>query len=267
MIPADSPLFTASNRSFKWGDGVFETMKVHRGKILLEELHLERLAASLTLLQMDASPFDVSLVRKQVLALCSQNDCTSLARVRLGIYRIEGSACGYVIEAQPALPEVNEWKEDFVIDMYPFARKSMDAFASLKSANFLPYVLAGLYAGEKGWDDAVVLNAANKIADTSKANIFYVRDQEFYTPALNQGCINGVMRRFLVENLHKHQFPVHQVEVDEQDLMDADEIFLTNAVYGMRGISRFRNKKFSSELSASIYNKLVKPLFEDQTPA
>ncbi len=207
------PLFNAGNRGFRYGDGLFETMKVYRGKILLESFHFERLLLGLKMLQIKNCSNAVYLA-SLVSELCTKNKCIDLARVRLAVFRNEQGNAEFVIEAFPLLPDVNQWDEKgLTIDIYPFARKSPDAFSSLKTANFLPYVLAEIFAKERGLDDAVVLNAFNLLCDASKANIFLVRHKEIFTPALYQGCVSGVMRRFLLDELKLNGYRVHQGEV------------------------------------------------------
>src|SRR5579875_3195397 len=223
----NQPLFTPQNRSFRYGDGVFETMKVYQGKILLEEFHFERLFLSLQLLQIENS-LEASQLSSLVLELCQKNNCLSLSRIRLAAYRNENNSAEFVIEAFPIPDEFIQLNESgFAIDIYPYARKSMDAFSNVKTANFLPYVMAERFAKEKNLDDSIVLNGNNHLADTSKANIFLIKDGEIFTPALHQGCINGVMRRFLLEELKRLKFAVHQKELSEQELVEADEVFLT----------------------------------------
>lgn len=260
LVTATTPLFTAQNRSFKYGDGVFETIKVCNGKIPLAELHVQRLLASLQLLKINSS-FNRAQLSEDITGLCKKNGCAQLARVRLAVYRNEDQSAGYVIEALPLSPDTKALNErGFCIDVYPYARKAMDGFSNLKTANFLPYVLAGLHAQENRLDDCIVLNSSNLICDTSKANIFLIKKGELYTPALHQGCVDGVMRRFLIDRLKEQHFVVHQEEIREEDLEEADEVFLTNAIYGMRWVRSFRGNEYANTMTNEIYRQLLSTL-------
>lgn len=263
FFSAEVPLLTVQNRSYKWGDGVFETMKVFRGKLLLESLHFERLFTSLRLLQIEMNnSFTQNGLTTQVLELCRQNNCLSLARIRLAVYRDEKNTTGYSIEATSLTEEVNQWSnEGQEIVLYPFARKSMDAFATLKSANFLPYVLAQRYAIEKGANDAIVLNAQNFLCDSSKANIFLLKGKNIYTPALHQGCVNGVMRRMVIEEAKGLGFRLHQGEVDEESLLAADEVFLTNAVQIIRWVEWYKGKQYGCTQTRKIFDAVSATIF------
>ena len=252
------PLITIQNRSFRYGDGLFETIKVFRNEIVLSEYHFDRLFTSLSLLKI---PVPVFLSReklfKDILELCRLNNCQNSARIRMAVFREEENNAGAVIEAYPLSEKANALNEDgWLIDIYPHARKSVDAFANLKSANYLPYVMADLYAKENGRDECLVLNCDNKISDASKANVFLVLQKEVYTPALHQGCINGVKRRFVIEELKKQGVIVHQQAIDEEMLFEADEVFLTNAINDIRWVKSFRGKTYSNFFTAGLYNKL-----------
>lgn len=262
MIPAHQPLFSAHNRGFKYGDGVFETIKVCQGKIPLAALHFKRLFQSLELLGIQPA-FTEEMLYDCIIALSRENDCPDLARARLAVYRAEDNTASFVIEAVSLAGEVNEFnKKGLAIGLYPYARKSNDAFSNLKTANFLPYVMAGLYAKEKVLDDCLVLNCDNQIADASKANVFLVKGKQVYTPALHCGCVNGVMRRFLIDGFKRMDIQVLEQELCEIDLFDADEVFLTNAIYGMRWVQSFKQKAYSNAFSEAAYEQLVLPRFK-----
>lgn len=262
FLPSGEALFAAGNRSFRYGDGVFETIKVHRGRILLEQYHYDRLFFGLKLLKI-RNTLEAKVLSNLVLELCLKNECVDLGRVRIAVFRNEEGATDFVIEAVVLSNEVNEWREQgLVIDLYPYARKNADAFANLKTANFLPYVLADLFAKEKGIDDAIVLNAFNFLADSSKANVFLVKGREIVTPALHQGCVSGVMRRYLVEQLKTNNYRIRQVEVSEKELLEADEVFLTNSIYDMRWVRQYKEKQYSPGKSYSIYQNIIRPLYE-----
>jgi branched-chain amino acid aminotransferase len=261
FLSFDEPLFTSQNRGFRYGDGVFETIKVYKSKILFEQFHYDRLFLGLKMLQIQHD-LSSSNLTSQILELCGKNHCIESARVRLAVYRNDESKAEFVIETSHLSNEVNKWNEKgLAIDLYPYARKNPDAFSNLKTANFLPYILAELFSKEKRIDDAIVLNAFNNIADSSKANIFLIRKNEIFTPAMHQGCVSGVMRRFLLDELKRNDYHTHQQEITEQQLFDADEVFLTNSIYDMRWVEKFRDKTYSCNQSFSIYKKIISPLY------
>ncbi|MFL5740427.1 MAG: aminotransferase class IV [Flavisolibacter sp.] len=255
FFPVDQKLFDATNRSFKWGDGLFETMKIMDGTILLEHLHFDRFFQGLHMLGIKSGSGSEE-VQEKILKLCKKNHCLGAARVRLSAYRKEDHSAGYVIEGVPISAELNSWNSrGWTLGIYPYSRKSTDALSNLKSANYLPYVLAAIHAKQNQLDEALVLNTENKIADASKANIFLIKKAEVFTPALNQGCVQGVMRRHLIEQFKILGLPVRQEEISEQDLNEAEEIFLTNALYGMRWVQQFNQTTYGCSQSIELYRK------------
>jgi branched-chain amino acid aminotransferase len=254
IFQKDEPVLAVTNRSFKYGDGVFETMRVQQGRLKLAPYHFDRLFASLELLQIPSTFSSIELTEK-IEELCTVNGCTDRARVRLAVYRSEKGAGEYCIEAAELPEEKTLWNEEgWSIDIYPYARKGQDVFANLKTANYLPYVMADRYASEKGLHEVVVLNSHGLLCDASKANLFFIRENSILTPALHQGCVNGVMRRFVIEEAKKKGYTVKQAEVTLEDLQSAEEVFLTNALQRIKWVSRFREKEYGHEQTRRLYN-------------
>ncbi|HEU0064422.1 MAG TPA: aminotransferase class IV [Flavisolibacter sp.] len=263
MVPSDQPVLTAQNRSFKYGDGVFETIKLLKGRILLGPLHFDRLLFSLKLLDINHEA-DIPLkFSGKIYELCNLNRCTDLARVRLAVFRNADNQAEYIIEAFSIEPSVNNFNETgLLLGVYPDVRLSTDILSNIKTANFLPYLLAERYAKEHGWDDSLLLNEQNKISETSKANVFIITDGEIFTPALNQGCINGVMRVFLIEKLIEMDIPVHQVILSTDDLRNADELFITNSIIDIKWVRSFKEKKFNCNKVREIFKYVFSATYD-----
>lgn len=245
-----------TNRGFKYGDGVFETIKLEKGRLHLATYHFDRLFASLELLQIPTTFSSVELTER-IEELCKVNGCTERARVRLAVYRSEAGEGEYCIEAVALPEEKTLWNEQgWTIDIYPYARKGQDVFANLKTANYLPYVMADRYATEKGLDEALVLNSHGHLCDASKANLFLIMENSIVTPALHQGCVNGVMRRYVIEEAKKKGYTVRQAEVTVEDLHSAEEVFLTNALQDIKWVARFREREYAHEQTRRLYDFL-----------
>lgn len=261
IIAADKPVLLASNRSYRYGDGVFETMKIKAGKILLADYHFERLFSSLLLLKFEWPKLVTQeKLEEKILELCEKNKCNSLARVRLSVFRGNGGlydddkAAQYLIECWPLNESVNQLNENgLVIDIYTGAEKGRDDFSNIKSANFLPYSMAALFAKEIKVNDCLVLNAAGGIADSTIANVFLVNGNIISTPSLYEGCINGVMRRHIIKQLKENGYELREEQLKLNNLEEAEEVFLTNAINGIRWVRQFRNKIYSYQRIAEIY--------------
>lgn len=268
ILPSDQAIFRADNRGYRYGDGLFETMKMYEGRILLEHYHLERLRAGLALLQLQLPVrADPESILADIKSLCEKNQCTAMARIRLTVSRgngglLEGNpTADYLIECWPLDKQMNALNENgLVIGIYPGARKSMDAFSRLKTNSSLPYVMAALYAKENKLNDCLVLNASGRVADSVIANLFYIKDGTIYTPALGEGCIDGVMRRHLIESLRGACEELIETGIDPADLDSADEIFLSNSIRGIRWVRQLGDKIYGNTRTVDIYRRFVQTL-------
>ena len=267
FIKTGKPIWLADNRSYRYGDGLFETMKLEKGRITLENYHWERLNEGLRLLNIKTPRrWNVDKLREEIIQLCRKNKCEKLARLRLSVSRGNGGLYDatkkfqWLLECWPLTKSVNHLNENgWVIDIYPDARKSYDLFSHLKSANFLPYVMAADYAREHNLNDCLVLNTNDRIADSTIANIFIIRKNQVITPPLRESCIYGVMRRKILETKFEIEgLPesFSELPLTENDLEQADEVFLTNSIHGLRWVQRFRDKEYGNELTTKIFNTI-----------
>jgi branched-chain amino acid aminotransferase len=269
LHPAGQPLLTADNRGFRYGDGLFETMFVQEGRIRLSDFHFDRLLSGMRLLDFDIPPSFVEKLTKEILALCEVNalPAAAPARVRLVVFRGESSFWGpidsfpnYIIQSWPLPANPGQGESGLTIGIFPDGRKACDGLSNLKSNNYLIYILAAHYAKKTGLDDCLVLNSQNRLADSTIANLFYIRGGQFYTPPLSEGGVAGVMRRHLLEALPQAGYIVHQQPVYPEDILTADEVFLTNAIKGISWVRSLQGRLYASDLSVTVDEQLIKRL-------
>jgi aminodeoxychorismate lyase len=270
FVDAGTAIVSADNRGLRYGDGCFETMKVVKGRIALNELHFERLLSSLESLAFDVpKTFNAAALEEQVISLAGKNGATDHGRVRLmvfrnngGLYDPEGHLPNYVIECAPLEKTVGSFNDNgLVVDVFKDARKVADNFSHIKSNSFLPYVVAAAWVKKNQLNDAILLNAFDNVADTTIANLFIVSDGIIKTPALSEGCIAGVMRRYLIENGRKEGLPIEECRITVDELQNAGEVFITNAIRGIRWVKQVGESGYRSSVSKMLYEKFVKPLW------
>jgi branched-chain amino acid aminotransferase len=261
-IEAESGILKSSDHSYRYGDGLFETLKVADGNLLLKEYHFDRLLNGLKILKFTPpSLFTLQTIEKEIVALCSRNNCEKLAKVRLSVSRGHGGLydCdnnfSYLIECWP-LEQKGLNENGLIIDIFPDARKSIDIFSNLKSANYLPYVMAAVWARENKLNDALILNGNERICDSTIANVFWVKHDKIFTPPLNEGCVAGVMRR----NILDFGFQVDESVLTENILLEADEVFLTNSTSGIRWVGQFRSKKYINKVASKLFAAIAKTI-------
>jgi branched-chain amino acid aminotransferase len=261
-------LLRADNRGFRYGDGLFETMLVRRGKVRLGEYHFERLAAGMRLLHLEfPGPFSLDLLEGQIGELCARNGHGGVVRVRLTVYRSGGGLynspdrhADYIIQTSEAVADPGLEVKGLELDVFPDGRKACDVFAAIKSNNYLLSTQAGLFARERGLDDCVVLNAYGRVAETSIANIWWVREGRLFTPPLSEGCVAGVMRRWLLEALPASGYSVGEEPIGPDGLEEAEEIFITNAIRGIQWVRDFRGFRFGCRLAAAIRDEIIQKI-------
>jgi branched-chain amino acid aminotransferase len=191
-----------------------------------------------------------------------------LSRVRLTVFRGDGGLTDaidtfphYIIQSGPWPVSAAGWNAaGLVIDIFAGGCKACDMLSTLKSNNYLLYSLAATFGRERGLDDCLVLNSHGRLADSTIANLFYIKDNRFYTPPLSEGCVAGVMRRYLLEALPQAGYSVQEQPVSPEDLAGADEVFLTNALRGIRWVRSFRGVTYGNRLATAVHEQIIRKI-------
>lgn len=259
-------LLRADNRGFRYGDGIFETMLVRQGKVRLGKYHFERLVTGMRLLHLEfPRPLSLEMLEGQIGELCARNGHEEVSRVRLtvfrgggGLYHAPERRADYII--QTSLPGGGQVGEGLALDVFPDGRKACDLYSGIKSNNYQLSVQAGLFARERGLDDCVLLNGYGRVVETTIANIWWVREGVLYTPPLSEGCVAGVMRRWLLEALPAAGYLVGEEPIGPDGLTEVEEIFITNAIRGIQWVREFRGTVFRCRLAAAIREEIIKKI-------
>ena len=261
FISTNLPLLKASNRAFKYGDGLFETMRMSNGKLKFPDLHADRLRDGMKALKMEGSILlDTYFLKQKTNELCRKNKLKDNVRFRLSIYREgeglytpESNKYGYVLEASP-LPsadyELN--RKGLILDVYDEITKPCNIFSNFKTSSSLLYVMAGLHKKQHKLDDVILLNDKGFICETISSNIFVVYDKQIYTPALSEGCVSGVMRKVVMQLAKVHEIPIIEAQLNPEVLRQADEVFVTNALGGIRWVMGYGRKRYFNEFAKQL---------------
>jgi branched-chain amino acid aminotransferase len=270
VVQEGTPIIAANNRGLRYGDGLFETIKLSNGRLVMSDEHFARLWNGMQRLQFDIPKhFSPDVLEEQVYALAKKNGHINGARVRLNIVRGDGGlydaknhSPNYIIQTW-ALPEGNgTWNSNGLIaGIFTGATKSCDAISNLKHNNYLPYVLAALCAKKEKWNDAILLNSQHSICDSTIANIFMVKDEIIFTPALSQGCVAGVMRHGLIQFLKKSGWQIVEKAITVDELLLADEVFFTNSMYNIRWVKQINESTYSNNITQKIYSNFVPTIY------
>jgi branched-chain amino acid aminotransferase len=262
MCKEDAAVISASSRGLRFGDGVFETMKSINGQTEFLDEHLARLWKGMGILQFNIPKhFTPDRLQEEMEGLLKKNEHVKNARIRLTVFRGDGGLYDeidhrphYMIQTWALAGETGTWNSNgLVLGIYTDVKKNFDILSSLKHNNFLPYVLAALYAKTEKWNDAILLNTDGRLCDTTIANIFLIKDEVVYTPALQEACIAGVMRRHIMEGVQAAGFKLAEGQLTVADLQNADEVFLSNSIYNIRWVGSIGDKQYTCSQAQKIY--------------
>ncbi|MFZ1452676.1 MAG: aminotransferase class IV [Ferruginibacter sp.] len=262
LLKPESGIISANSRGLRFGDGLFETIKSINGQLEFIDEHFARLWKGLQVLQFTIpKQFTPDHLEQEIKTLLKKNGHSKLARVRLTVFRGDGGLFdaadhkpNYLIQSWALPDETGSWNSNgLVLGIYTDVKKSCDILSNLKHNNFLPYALAALHAKKEKCNDAILLNTEGRLCDTSIANIFLIKDEVVYTPALAEGCIAGVMRRNLIEKLTAAGYKLVEGKVTVDELLDAEEVFLTNSIYNLRWVQSIGDKQYTNRQTQKIY--------------
>lgn len=265
LVPEDTSIFTVDNRAFRYGDGLFETMLWKDGDIRFLDLHVARLQQGMQMLHIDGyTKFDSYFIRKSAEELIRKNNMLGKrVRVRLivyrdggGIYTPQTNKSVFVIQVHPVEDSSGNRKIGLIVDLYTEYKKPYSDLSHLKSNNSLVYVMAGLYKKQFDYDDVLILNQEGYLCEALTSNIFVYYEKTLYTPALTQGCIDGIMRRVVIEMAEDEGIPVIEAQISPEIMKRADEIFCTNAVQGIQWVMGYKQKRYFNKITRILQEKL-----------
>jgi branched-chain amino acid aminotransferase len=264
FISASGPILNFTNRSFLYGDGLFESMLWKDRHLHFPEQHIERLKKGMLLFDMnDAGVLTAAWLKENCPVLIEKNGIDGQARVRLNIYREgggvytpDGSQVHYVLSCFPITEEYSAPVKN--MGVFEAVRKPKGEISNYKTTSSAVYVLAGLYARKNGFDDVFILNPEGNITDAVSSNVFIIKNQELITPPLSDGCLDGVMRKYVLAHAFKAGFHAREKSLSVRMVEEADELFLTNAVARIKPVLRFAGKPYPNHLTEILRNEILK---------
>lgn len=239
ILPAEKAFLSAISSAALYGKGVFTTLAVYRAKPFLWEKHWRRLKENSAKIGVDLGDCKESGVTAALRQIIAHNNLET-GRARLTFFeesasKIWHSGAAEKISLLITTGDFNQPKDEFSLTVSPFAINSQSPLAGVKSCNYLENTLALEEARGRGFDEAVRLNERGEIVSAAMANIYWTKDGEIFTPALETGCLAGTTRAFLREKT-----TIYETCSTIDELRRADEIFLTSAGIGVRR-ARFAN--------------------------
>jgi branched-chain amino acid aminotransferase/4-amino-4-deoxychorismate lyase len=224
-----------NDRAFQYGDGLFETIVVRNGKIKFLSAHIERLKLGSKAIDLNLPElFSREAIELLILELIQMNKLTENVRVKLmvwrkegGLYTPENDSINYLIKTSAltnaSIVSIKSWR------CYHQFRLTETLISAYKTINALPYVLASNYKKQHKLDEVVLLDQEGNVAEASASNLFWIQDNDLFTPSLKTGCKKGIIRSQLQKIASQYGYSWNEVLLhDITTLQNSDVIFVAN---------------------------------------
>jgi branched-chain amino acid aminotransferase len=264
IFPEHETLLPVTNRGLRYGDGFFESMVMFNKKVPLIDYHWSRIDfTSQVLASVLPSRLDLDSLQSMLLDLASVNDAVVNARIRLqfyrkgtGLYLPDDDELGYAISMDKIDNAKFENGKGLKVGMREDCYKAISMISDLKNSSALMFVQTAQFAKTEGWDDCILSNHYGQVCESVNSNVFIVKGDKIVTPDLDSGCVNGVMRSYLIWLTDN----VEEREIDPEELFNADEIFLTNAIKGIQSVKEMNGKIYSNKKGLELTGRLNQKL-------
>jgi branched-chain amino acid aminotransferase group I len=263
LVPRSKAQISAFDYGFLYGYGLFETMRAYSGRIFRLEQHLDRLRCSAKVLGLDVESIDCDL-EKALYDTLRANELAD-ARVRLTVSGGEGDATPDLTgSSSPTVLIVAtnyvalSPRKELTVAVSSIRRNSHSPISWLKSLNYLDNLLARRIARSAGADDALLLNEEGFVAEASTCNVFLVSRGTLITPDEESGILPGVTRRAVMELAVKLGVKVTEAKVTLEELLKAEEAFLTNSLIELVPLVMVDGRSIGSGSAGRITKKFMR---------
>jgi branched-chain amino acid aminotransferase len=262
LISSENIKLSLENRAFKYGDAIFETVKVLNKKVVFWEDHYFRLMASMRMLRMKIPiEFTLEFLEQEILKTVAAQQEANAYRIRLNIFRKDGglytpktNKIDFTIEVKESTYQI---KDFYSLDVYKDFYNYSGLLSTIKTNNRMVNTLASIFADENDLDNCILLNEKKGVVEVTNGNIFVVKGKVVKTPALTEGCIKGITRLKVLEILFKNkELTIEETSISPFEIQKADEVFITNAIIGVQPVTNYKKKTFTTEIGKKIASNL-----------
>ena len=257
LVAFDDVIITPNNRAYKYGDSVFETIKIINGKLVFWEDHYFRLMASMRMLRMRIPMnFTLEFLEEEILKIVSIKSENNL-RVRLCITRKDGGFYTPTTNEIDYLIESSEikfiTKDKYTLDLFKDFYVYSGYLSTIKTNNKLINTLASIFAKENELDNCILLNERKGIVEATNASLFLIKGTLIKTPLLSEGCLKGIAREKVINIIKSSSnYDIEEAVISPFEIQKADELFITNSIIGIQPVTNYRKKVFSTDISKKL---------------
>ncbi len=264
LMRADALRLPLTNRAFQYNDGFFETIMIRHGELCFWEAHQQRMQEAAHALQLNLPAyFFLAQFPVKLLKLAQAQQAQQLGRIKLkvwragaGLYTPETNTADWLATAQPVSPAT---ENPLRVGVCQHVQAHYTPLSHFKGPNAPLYVMAGLEKKSIGLDDLLLLDRRGAIAEFISANVFWIKNGALYTPALETGCVNGVLRRSIFRWCELHEVTVMEEVAEVNNLYEADAVFAAN-VTGIKTVGSLEGKEIST--NHPLLQRLKEELFD-----
>ena len=267
LLPDNINFLNQHNRGLRYGDSLFEALRAVKGKLLFWEDHYLRLMASMRMLRMEIPmDFTMEFLEDQILNVISANHLNEgAARIRFTVFRNDGGLylpksndISYCIASTPMAHSFYMLEDShYEVELFKDFYVNSDTLSTLKTNNRIINVVGSIFAKENDYNNCLLLNTEKQVVEALNGNLFLVKGDTIKTPPLQDGCLNGVIRKKLIEILKKlEEYSLEESSISPFELQKADELFVTNSITGIRPVTKYRKKEFKNSVAKNLIGKL-----------
>lgn len=258
ILPKETLRLSYQNRAFKYGDAIFDTLKCENNKIAFLEEHYFRIMSSMRMLRMQIPMnFTLEYYEQEITKVLEANSLVENARIRVTIFRNDGglylpvtNAISFLIEAT-SLAIKNQ--DVYEIELFKDFPVYSGLLSTIKTTNKMVHVLASIYASEYGYENCVLLNEKKNVVEAMNSNLFVVKNDTIITPPLTEGCLNGIIRKKMIELIRKSEkYKVEEKTISPFELLKVDEVFLTNSIREIQSVTKYRKKTYQTNITEDL---------------
>jgi branched-chain amino acid aminotransferase len=259
---ADETLLKPGQLGLLAGWGVFSTLRIYEGIPFEFERHWKRMLRDAAKINVPM-PFERDAVRANLLALIERNESWEatmrmcVVRSRGGVW--EGPGSGNDADLFAFSIPVKQFKERVALDVQEQGRHAASPFAGTKTLSWSHNLTMAENAANAGFDEVILLNERGEVAECTSANIFAVRHGVTLTPPISSGPLPGVTRAVMLEELKLADAPVREEVLTVEDLLTAEEVFITSSTRELIPVERIQKRTLSAT-AWPVMEKLRKAL-------
>lgn len=266
LLDEENTILRGTNRGLQYGDALSEELRVVNGVVYFLEDHYLRLMSSMRILRMEIPmQFTMEFMEDEILKTVAVEDNNSAKKVKFTVFRIGGGSfspstneISYLISTGNLDDTFFSFhKRDYEVELFKDFYKGASMLSNLNTTNKILNVVASVYASENEYQDCLLLNENKMVVESLSGNIFLVKQKTIKTPPLKDGCLNGILRKKLIEILTKlADYEVLEESISPFELQKADELFIVNSIAGIIPVTKYRKKRFLDNTARDLVGKL-----------